>query len=255
MTPLSLRPVFLATACGLALAASAQAANFSIASATALFTPSTRNQANSTYFGWSAGNWDGNADAATGQTAIPDTLKSTPSNIGWASSIQGTLTQNNVSDIVSGSNNLYGGVPQFNLTLHIPTNGTAGTGSTTIILQGFGLSGSSFGGAPGGMDTFVFGDINGVSPVYTGGVNTGGNLNGQTQFWAEYHIPGNLAAYEVNVLASAVGLGVVSVTDFSVDTWYSPNANTYGPDTVAVPEPASALLGAAALGFMVRRRR
>lgn len=255
MTALSLRSLFLSSTCGLALAASAQAANFTISTATTLFTPSTRALAGSTYFGWSAGNWDGNADAPTGQPAIADTLKNTPSNIGWANSIQGTLTQNNVSDIVSGSNNLYGGVPQFNLSLHIPTDGTAGTGSTTLIFQGLGLSGSDFGGAPGGMDTFIFGNINGIAPTYIGGANTGGNAKGQTQFWAEYHIPGNLSSYDVNVLASSIGLGVVSITDFSVDTWWSPTAGTYGPDTVSVPESGSALLAGAALGLTLIRRR
>lgn len=256
MTAFPIRSSILALACGLALTASAHAANFSMASATGIFVPSTRNLANTTYFGWTNGNWDGNADAATGETAIPDILKNTPSSVGWGTSSQGSLKQNNVSDIVSGSNNIYGGVGQVNLTLHIPTDGSVGTGSTTIILQGFGLSGSAFGGAAGGMDNFIFGSIAGIAPAYIGGAMTGGNANGQTQFWAEYHIPGNLAAYEVNVTASDWGLGVVSVTDFSVDTWWSPSANTYGPDLVAVPEAgSSALLGAVALGLLTRRRR
>lgn len=240
-----------AAVCG--LAASAQAATFIIPEASALFTPSFRGAANTTYFAWNAGSWDGNDD-----TASFDVINSVPPLAGTGSSNQGRIYQNSAGDIISGSNNIYAGSAGQNLTLVIPTNGTPGasaTGSTTIIIQGLGLSGSAFGGAPGGMDTLVFGTIGGVTAEYVGGVNTGGNAAGATQFWAKFSIPGNLPQYSVDVSASVAGLGVLSVTDLSVDTFWTPEVRTFAPDIAIVPEPASAVLGLAALGLLARRRR
>lgn len=242
-----------AVAC--ALAASTQAATFVISETTSLFTPSFRGDANTTYFAWNSGSWDGNDD-----TTSFDVINSVPPLTGAAPSNQGRIYQNSPGDIVSGSNNIYSGSAGQSLTLIIPTNGTPGnstSGSTTIIIQGFGLSGAAFGGDAGGMDTLVFGTIGGVEAEYIGGVNTGGNAAGATQFWAKFSIPGNLPQYSVDVSASQTGLGVLSLTDLSVDTYWTPDVRTYAPDiaVVVVPEPASAVLGLAALSLLARRRR
>jgi hypothetical protein len=159
------------------------------------------------------------------------------------------LAQNTAADVVSSSNNVYTGPANVDLTLTIPTVGTPGTGFTTIIVQGNGLGG--FGGI---TDLFTFGDIEGVSPTYVRGVNAD---NQEAQFWAKWELPGNAASYSVNIAGSTFGAGVLSMSDMTVDSLWSPSG--YAPDAVAaVPEPTSlALVGAAftVATVLVRRRR
>lgn len=220
----------------------------SINLATGPIAPSFRGAANTTYFGWSNGTWDGNADAAAGEPAIPDVINGTPS-INPGSLAGPLLAQNNAADIVSSSNNVYTGPANVNLTLTVPTAGTVGSGFTTIIVQGNGLGG--FGGI---TDLFTFGTIEGVAPTYVHGANAD---NQEAQFWAKWELPGNAASYNVQVSGSTFGAGVLSISDMTVDSLWSPNG--YAPDVVAaVPEPTSfALVGAAltAATALVRRRR
>jgi hypothetical protein len=227
-------------ALALTLAASAAHAN-NISTATGPFTPSFRGGANTTYFGWEAGTWDGNVDTPTPNF---DTVNSTPS---INPSVGPVLTNNlPASDIVSGSNNLYPG--PFNLTLAIPTAGTEGTGFTTIVIQGNSLPGFP---GPVYLDTFKFGDIAGIAPTYI----VQPNSQVETQWWAKWEIPGNQASYNVNISATATFAGVASVTDMVVDTQWS--AASYAADVaVATPEPASlGMLGVAATGLLTVRRR
>ena len=220
----------------------------SINLATGPIAPSFRGAANTTYFGWSNGTWDGNADAAAGEPAIPDVINGTPS-INPGSLAGPLLVQNTAADVVSSSNNVYTGPANVNLTLTVPTAGTPGTGFTTIIVQGNGLAG--FGGI---TDLFTFGTIEDVAPTYVHGANAD---NQEAQFWAKWELPGNAASYSVNVGGSTFGAGVLSISDMTVDSLWSPSG--YAPDAVAaVPEPTSfALVGAALTSatVLVRRRR
>jgi hypothetical protein len=243
------RPLLLLPALVLLLPGGAQAA-FVISSSTSLFTPSFRGAANSTYFGWENGSWDGNADAVPPDAPIPDVIQGTPSiNPGSG----GLLTQAVPADIVSGSNNLYSSVGQINtlgLQLYIPTAGSVGAaGYTTIIIQGFGLNGAMFGAAA--LDGFAFGDIEGVAPDYLLAANDAG----KGQWWAKWVIPGNAAGYTVDIFGAQYGPEplVVSLTDMTVDTWYSPDSGA--PDLAVVPEPSALLLSLAGAGLFFRRRR
>jgi hypothetical protein len=221
----------------------------SINLATGPIAPSFRGAANTTYFGWTNGTWDGNPPANPGDPDVtPDVIAGTPP-VNPGGLAGPLLAQNNSADIVSSSNNIYTSPANVDLTLTIPTVGTIGTGFTTIIVQGNGLGG--FGGI---TDLFTFGDIEGVAPTYVHGANAD---NQEAQFWAKWEIPGNAASYSVNVAGSTFGAGVVSISDMTVDALWSPSG--YAPDAVAaVPEPASfALVGAAltAATVLVRHRR
>ena len=221
----------------------------SINLATGPIAPSFRGAANTTYFGWSNGTWDGNPPVNPGDPDFtPDVINGTPS-INPGSLAAPLLAQNNAADIVSSSNNVYTGPANVNLTLTIPTVGTVSSGFTTIIVQGNGLGG--FGGA---TDLFTFGTIEGVEPTYVYGAN---GDNQEAQFWAKWELPGNAASYNVQVSGSTFGAGVLSISDMTVDSLWSPNG--YAPDVVAaVPEPTSfALVGAALTSAtaLVRRRR
>jgi hypothetical protein len=221
----------------------------SINLATGPIAPSFRGAANTTYFGWTNGTWDGNPPANPGDPDVtPDVIAGTPP-VNPGGLAGPLLAQNNSADIVSSSNNIYTSPTNVDLTLTIPTVGTIGTGFTTIIVQGNGLGG--FGGI---TDLFTFGDIEGVAPTYVHGANAD---NQEAQFWAKWEIPGNAASYSVNVAGSTFGAGVVSISDMTVDALWSPSG--YAPDAVAaVPEPASfALVGAAltAATVLVRHRR
>lgn len=234
------------TAIAVCVGAASARANV-IATATGPFTPSFRGAANTTYFGWNYGSWDGNVDAAAGESAIPDTLNGVPPiNPGLLAGP--LLVQNNSSDIVSGSNNVYTGPANLDLTLTVPTGGTPGSGYTTIIVQG-----NSLGGFGGMLDTAAFGTIEGVAPTYVHGAN----VDDETQFWAKWELPGNASSYSIPVSGSTFGAGVASLSDLTVDTLWSPSG--FAADTAAaVPEPASIALVGAALTFataLVRRRR
>jgi hypothetical protein len=252
----SRRPLFLLPALAAALAGSHANAAFVINETGFLFTPSFRGGANTTHFGWSNGGWDGNADSIPPEPTIPDIVNPVPTiNPGSGAS----LIQNNAGvDIVSGSNNIYSGfggigaIDSAALQLVIPTSGTVGSlGFTTIIIQGVGLNGASFGGTSG-LDGFGFGAIDGILPEYV----IGTNADVEGQWFAKWELPGNAASYTVDIfgVANAEALGVVSVTDLHIDTVFSDTG--YAPDLAMVPEPSTLLLSAfAALSLITRRRR
>ncbi len=250
----SRRPLFLLPALAAILAGSQASAAFVIAETNGLFDPSFRGAANTTYFGWANGTWDGNADSTPPDPVIPDVISGTPSINPGSLAGSSFLTQSGTNDVVSGSNNIYSsvaGITAAGLQLIIPTSGVVGSaGFTTIIIQGVGLNGAGFGGTSG-LDGFGFGAIEGILPEYLIGTNA--DIEGQ--WWAKWEIPGNAASYTVDVLGAQNGEGsVVSVTDLTVDTLYS--GTGYAPDLAIVPEPSSFLLSlVAGLGLIVRRRR
>lgn len=251
----SRRPLFLLPALAAVLSASSAPAAFVIAESNFLFTPSFRGEANSTYFGWSAGTWDGNADSTPPDPVIPDIVSGTPSINPGALTGTSFLTQSGSNDIISGSNNIYssvGGINAAGLQLTIPTSGVVGSsGFTTIVIQGLGLNGAAFGGSSG-LDGFGFGAINGIQPEYI----IGTNADVEGQWWAKWELPGNAASYTVDIIgvSNSAALGVLSVTELHIDTLYS--GSGYAPDLAVVPEPSALLLSAfASLGLIVRRRR
>lgn len=246
------RPLILLPALAAILAASPASAAFVIQGSNGIFTPSFRGGSNTTSFGWSSGTWDGNPPLAEGDPDItPDIVNGTPS-INPASG--GSLVQSGAGDIVSGSNNIYTSVNAVNalgLQLSIPTAGTPGpAGFTTIIVQGFGLSGNLFGFAEA-LDGFGFGAINGIQPEYV----IGRNADGRGQWWAKWELPGNAASYAVDVIGKEgyPGGSVLSVTDMRVDTWFS--GSGFAPDVAVVPEPSALLLSTSGLALVFRRRR
>lgn len=250
----SRRPLFLLPVLAAVLATSSTAsAAFVINEATGIFIPSYRGESNTTYFGWSAGSWDGNVDSTPPDPNV-DIINGTPSINPGALAGSSFITQATAADIISGSNNVYSDVSFVNslgLQMHIPTSGTvSSTGFTTIIIQGFGLSGAAFGFSEG-LDGFGFGAINGILPEYV----IGTNANTRGQWFAKWEIPGNAAEYTVDIigaLATAEG-SVLSVTDLQVDTLYSTTG--YAADLAVVPEPSALLLSFAGAGLLFRRRR
>ena len=161
----SRRPLFLLPALAAILAGSQASAAFVIAETNGLFDPSFRGAANTTYFGWANGTWDGNADSTPPDPVIPDVISGTPSINPGSLAGSSFLTQSGTNDVVSGSNNIYSsvaGITAAGLQLIIPTSGVVGSaGFTTIIIQGVGLNGAGFGGTSG-LDGFGFGAIKGL---------------------------------------------------------------------------------------------
>lgn len=246
------RPLCLLPALAAALGFSSASAALVITGSSGIFTPSFRGGSNATHFGWSNGSWDGNPPLVEGDPDVtPDVVNATPS-INPTSG--GMLVQSVPGDIVSGSNNIYTSVAGANalgLQLVIPTAGTPGAaGFTTIIAQGFGLSGNLFGFTEA-LDGFGFGAILGIQPEYV----IGRNADGRGQWWAKWELPGNAASYTVEVIGKEgfPGGSVLSVTDMQVDTWFSESG--FAPDVAVVPEPSALLLTFVAAGFGLSRRR
>jgi hypothetical protein len=248
----SRRPLFFLPALALALCAPAAQAAYVIYGGTGIYTPEFRGQANTTYFGWSSGTWDGNPPLGEGQPDVtPDILNGTPSiNPG---NLSGTsfITQTGTSDIVSGSNNIYssvGGINSQGLQVHVPTNGVVGSeGFTTIIIQGLSMSGAMFGGNFA-LDGFGF-SINGTEAEYVHTVNS----LGLGQWFAKFELTGNQSIYDIDIFGveGIPGGSVLSVTDLQVDTIYSPTG--FAPDSAVVPEPSGLLLSFVGAAMLLRR--
>jgi hypothetical protein len=224
---------------GLLLAAATPVlAQFDIATSTGLFDPTLRGAANTTWFGWGPGSFDGLTNDEIIDNPAP-TLGTTTVGLSFNQSPTG-------NDILAGSDNIYSSTAgATDLLFSIPTIGTVGLGYTTIIVQGR----TAF----GGFDTAPsFGDIAGVGPSFT----YDSNANGADQFWAKYEIPGNAASCDL-VIGIAPS-SFTSIAELEFDTFWS--AGGYAADTVAVtpvPEPGSVALlglGAACVGVVLRRR-
>lgn len=227
-------------------------ADFMINSTPWLFVPSFRadgHQAGETYFGWLSGQWDGNPDTPAPNV---DTLnlvpsvnpQSLPTGPGGAN-----FTQNVVADIVSGSDNLFSSsTASVDLNLNIPTDGTPGTGFTTIIIQGRGL-----GSGMGVLNHVLFGQINGQSPTIA--MTQNALSPAAKQWWVKYELPGNDPLYTVQITGGP-GASVtfpISVNELLIDTYWSPTG--FAADTASVPEPATVGMLAAGAAMLMRRSR
>ena len=214
-------------------AANVATAQFVINSSSGLFDPSFRGQANTTWFGWGAGSFEG---------ATQNELIDNPAPSIGTTTLGISFTQNPANDILASSDNIYTGTSAAtDLLLQIPTSGTLGSGFTTIIVQGR----TAFGGydTPPSLQP-----ISGISAIF----EVGPNANGSGQFWAKYELPGNSAAYDLTInLATA---SFISIAELEFDTYWSPTA--FAADFTVVPEPSTfALLGLGAVaGFALRKR-
>jgi hypothetical protein len=228
-----------------------------ISDATGLFTTSFRLGSNTTYFGWSEGQF-------FGQPVPPSTSRilNNPSvsfgNVGVANGVQ--FFQNDRSSptfvmIGSSVGNIYTGSgpvgKEASATLVVPTLGMPGAGFTTIILQGRTIAAGGF----SSLETLV-----GNFPVFTvaGGGPTefaiGGNTANQGQWWAKFELPGNSPNIQVDIrFPGGSGTTPISIAQMSVDTLWS--ATGFASDS-AVPEPSSvALILGAGVGWAWFRRR
>lgn len=192
---------------------SAHADTFNLGQLTDVAVPSTRGNANTTYFGWELFN-DSESPAYDGVL-----LDSTP-DVGTDPGGVQIRTVNN-EDHINASGNLQ--VSTSGHTLYeevtVKTDGTVGaTGTTTIIAQ-FVTSSGDF---PSGAITLS--SINGVLPNVVRSVNA----EGKGQVWAKWVLSGNAATYAFTILGPVPGTGY-SVDRLVVDTHWS--ATTPQPDT------------------------
>lgn len=214
----------------------ATAATFAINSVSTVVAPSTRGQANTTYYGWDLFSGNPGDPGFPNQTApINDSTPDLGTNPGFA-----LLVTNNGEDHISGSFNYYSSSGSVNETVTFDTDGSASQGFTSLILQGV----TAFGpfGTP-----LTFSDINGVTPEVVQGLNAAG----KSQFWAKWDLPGNQNTYAGTILTGSNSF--VSFDILSVDTYW--NSGGFQPDTALVPEPASSLLGLVSVAALLRRRR
>ncbi|MES2595807.1 MAG: putative Ig domain-containing protein [Verrucomicrobiota bacterium] len=190
---------------------------FKIDQVAGIITPTTRGNANTTWFGW-----DTFCDVGFDTVPINDT---TP-DIGTTTTGVSFVTTN-AQDHISSTRNLYVAAGTLAEEVTVVTDGVvhATEGFTTIIAQ----AATAFGGFP--SSSLSFGSIEGVAPQ----VVVGNNINGAGQVWAKWKIPGNKTSYTFTVSGPANQSGW-SFDKFVVDTLYSPTA--FQPDTVTPGNPA-----------------
>lgn len=219
------------------LALPSQAAVFKIDLGPGLFTPTERGNSNTTYLGWDTFDKDPTT-GAPGNTSDGVISDSTP-DIGTGT---GSIFTTNGEDHISSSLNYYSSSGSVAETINFNTDGTPGSGFTTIIAQGI----TSFG--PFGS-TIQFGDILGITAVLVQATNTATNKG---QFWAKWEVPSNQLSYSFDI--STPSSSFVSFDKFTVDTIWSDTG--FSADTAVIPEPSSLLLSAAGvIGVLLVRRR
>lgn len=236
------------TAIALSLTTVANAQIYTISDATSTFAPSFRNEANSTYFGWT------NFRPASGGEVITN-----PSvNIGNGG-LDGTINQEGTADILASAGTIYNGTDgrTVTLSLTVPTSGTPGaSGFTTIIIQGLTSFGKPAGNVLVNMPTFS--SINGVEPVFVSGLNSNVSVDTyQGQWWVKYELPGNLSEYDIDITISNIGgfTTPLTISRLEVDTYFSETG--FALDAAqAVPEPSTyVLLALAGFAFVWKMKR
>ncbi len=207
---------------------SAKALPFDINTATGLFTPSFRGDANTTYLGW-------DVFGEPGDTVLNDT---TP-DLGTDG---GSFVTTNGENHQSGSLNYYSGSGSIAEDVSFATNGTGGSGFTTVIVQAKTLFGAL-------GEEIAFGPIDGVFPSQ---VVQGDNAAGGAQLFVRYELPG--AATTKTFSMTSGPFSFMSFGEFIVDTVWSPTS--FAVDTAIVtPEPSAALLSLLGLSLIAMPRR
>jgi hypothetical protein len=201
------------------------AADFTMDQLSAMVEPSTRLQANTTYFGW-----DNFEDPAPG-TFLNDT---TP-DIGNTEIVGVRFeTTNGQLHRAPSTGNFYSGsstaTAEIAEKVTVVTSGTVGPdGMTTIIAQLVAANGNF-------ISQWTFGDINDVEPQVIHGVNA----QGRGQVWVKWVVPGNAASYEFTI-GGAVhpmhGNAHMSFDKIAIDTFWGPEAQE---DTMRATTPALA---------------
>lgn len=213
----------------IAIATTARAESFDLALAADLFTPSFRGDASTSYLGW-------DVFGDPGDTVLNDT---TP-DLGTGT---GSFVTTNGEDHQSGSFNYYSSFGSVSEDVTFSTDGTNGSGFTTVVVQAKTLF--------GGWGTDIeFGPIDGVAPTQ---VLQAINANGSGQLFAKYELPGTADSKTFAISSGAASM--VSFDRFAIETVWSPSgfANV---SAIATPEPAAALLGLIGLvGLGIRRQR
>ncbi|HMP84934.1 MAG TPA: hypothetical protein PKA41_19760, partial [Verrucomicrobiota bacterium] len=107
-------------AAGLLAVAATANAQFGINGSSGLFDPSFRGAANTTWFGWGYGSFEG---------AVNNELIDNPATTIGTAPLGVSFTQNPGNDILSSSENIYtGAAGATDLLFALPTSGTAGSG-------------------------------------------------------------------------------------------------------------------------------
>ena len=229
----------------LALALPTTAANattFDIATATDVFTPTFRGDANTTWLGWDTFD-DVDPNPLDNVQLIDDT---TP-DLGNVGTDGGRFVTNNGEDHLSGSGNYYSGLGTVAEDVSFDTAGVNGSGFTTVIVQGITL----FGGF--GDVQVEFGPIDGVLPTQ---VLQGDNAAGAAQLFAKYELPGTADTETFSISSVTLPFGThISLDRFVIDTVWSPD--WFAADSAVItPEPTAAtlaLLLLAGCGVAARR--
>jgi hypothetical protein len=192
---------------------------------TDVVTPSSRGNVQTTHFGWEAFNDVGNRNM--GVSVIDD---STP-DIGYTTTAGARFRTTNGEGHVLSSGNLYFLSGTLAEQITVPTNGTVGSGFTTVILQIASATGSPVGG-DGGFAGDITLTIAGAPPTSQ---IVGSNSAGAAQLWAKWEVPGNAATYDI-VVAGPPSQAHFSFDRVVVDTFW--NATSYLGDSMAAEPPA-----------------
>jgi hypothetical protein len=196
--------------------------------------PIGRGGANTTFYGWETFN-----DPGFRNIPINDSTPDIGTHVAGAN-----FQTTNGQDHVLNSGNLYFASGTLAEKVTAVTNGTVGSGFTTIILQAAGAGG--FGGFPAAITLA----INGQAPTqWVQDVNS--TTSGQ--FWAVWDLIGNAASYDISI-AGVPGQAHYSFDRVTVDTFWS--SSGFQGDIMLAPEPSRALLCLiGAVGLCLRRRR
>jgi hypothetical protein len=158
------------------------------------------------------------------------------------------VQQNTDFGNLTSTNNLYAGFSpanRFDITTGVRTQGSPGTGFTTVLVQVTGTGGNSR------LQPQEF-SIGGAVP---GASRKGVNEAGVEQLWMEWQIAGNDPLYSLRLVG---GSNHATINKLTIDTaWQvdAPLGNTVPAAIVPEPSVVSLTVTAAALLGFTRRRR
>jgi hypothetical protein len=215
---------------------------YNINSANSLFTPTYRDQANTTYFEWTNGEFYG--------WPVPPTssriLDNTPPTLGITSGVefyQNDRYSSTPTIIGSSSGNIYTGFgangKQAFATLVIPASPGIGVGNTTLFIQGRTVPESGFAPADQLIINYPRFTLNGISPTF----NIGINANREGQWYALFDVNSSATSFSVDIeFPGGPDTYPISIANLSVDSLWTP-----------IPEPSTLFLIFLSIGFIIFR--